>query len=62
MAGGMGAVLEAHHLVLDQRVAIDLVLPEAAKRDPFFDGDARFVGAFGEACPDYEGWTAFLYD
>ncbi|XXY47881.1 serine/threonine-protein kinase [Sorangium sp. So ce269] len=31
-AGGMGAVLEAHHLVLDQRVAIKLVLPEAAKR------------------------------
>ncbi|WP_437635424.1 protein kinase domain-containing protein [Sorangium sp. So ce854] len=32
-AGGMGAVLEAQHLVLDQRVAIKLVLPEAAKRD-----------------------------
>ncbi|WP_437337685.1 protein kinase domain-containing protein [Sorangium sp. So ce394] len=32
-AGGMGAVLEAHHLVLNQRVAIKLVLPDAAKRD-----------------------------
>ncbi|XYI01239.1 hypothetical protein ACMHYB_16385 [Sorangium sp. So ce1128] len=30
--------------------------------DPFFDGDARFVGACGEACPDFEGWTAFPYD
>ncbi|XYI01241.1 serine/threonine-protein kinase [Sorangium sp. So ce1128] len=43
-AGGMGAVLEAHHLVLDQRVAIKLVLPEAAKRDgsvPRFLREAR---------------------
>ncbi|AGP35701.1 serine/threonine-protein kinase [Sorangium cellulosum] len=32
-AGGMGAVLEAHHLVLNQRVALKLVLPDAAKRD-----------------------------
>lgn len=32
-AGGMGAVLEAHHLILNQRVAIKLVLPDAAKRD-----------------------------
>lgn len=27
--------------------------------DPFFDATASFVGACGETCPDFEGWTAF---
>lgn len=30
--------------------------------DPFFDATASFVGACGETCPDFEGWTAFPID
>ncbi|KYG05707.1 hypothetical protein BE21_39000 [Sorangium cellulosum] len=27
--------------------------------DPFFDATASFIGACGETCRDFEGWTAF---
>jgi serine/threonine-protein kinase len=44
--GGMGIVVAAHHLALDERVAVKLLLPEGAKRSEFvkrFLREARAV-------------------
>src|SRR5690349_16497025 len=38
-AGGMGVVVAAHHLQLDERVALKFLLPEAVERP---DAVARF--------------------
>jgi serine/threonine-protein kinase len=44
--GGMGVVVAAHHLALDERVAVKLLLPEGAKRSDYvkrFLREARAV-------------------
>ncbi len=55
-------------LRLSSRTAVNLSLMSGAPGlsgaiappdDGFFDPAALFVGACGEACPDFEGWTAF---
>ncbi|MCA9589655.1 MAG: serine/threonine protein kinase, partial [Myxococcales bacterium] len=39
--GGMGLVYAAHHLVLDQRVAVKILLPDAASADGVLERFAR---------------------